>query len=125
MSEIIKSIEDTGSGFKIITNLQVIEVGIEMEQSCCEEPGYFICNDSFDDFIGADLVDISLVDEELNTRIFNTHVGGGSLDEGDVMFVNFETSRGTLQFVVYNAHNGYYGHGAWVISEKLNHRECL
>ena len=42
------------------------------------------------------------------------------LDKEEVMFINIETSKGTLQFAVYNCHNGYYGHAVKVISEQLN-----
>ena len=49
----------------------------------------------------------------------------GDYFEGGVMFVNITTSKGVLQFVAYNEHNGYYGHSACVISKQLNHEECL
>ena len=45
--------------------------------------------------------------------------------EGGVMFVNLETDMGTLQFVAYNEHNGYYGHEAKVQCTKLTHAEHL
>ena len=47
------------------------------------------------------------------------------LDSGGAMFVNLETSEGLLQFVAYNAHNGYYGHEAVLVSKQLNHEERL
>lgn len=30
-----------------------------------------------------------------------------------------------MQFVAYNAHNGYYGHQARVVSKQLKHEVCL
>jgi tRNA(Ile2) C34 agmatinyltransferase TiaS len=45
--------------------------------------------------------------------------------EGGVMFVNIETNEGTLQFVAYNEHNGYYGHIAKVQSMQLSHEVVL
>ncbi|MEL3959481.1 hypothetical protein NST17_20225 [Caldifermentibacillus hisashii] len=41
------------------------------------------------------------------------------------MFVDIITSNGTLQFVAYNEHNGYYGHEAKVISTQIEHSEFL
>jgi hypothetical protein len=41
------------------------------------------------------------------------------------MFVNIDTSRGRLQFVAYNAHNGYYSHEATVSSKQLHYDTSL
>ena len=41
------------------------------------------------------------------------------------MFVNLETNKGTLQFVAYNEHSGYYGHEAKVQCTQLMHSETL
>jgi hypothetical protein len=43
----------------------------------------------------------------------------------EAMFVDIETDRGVLQFVAYNAHNGYYGHKARVQSTQLRHTVTL
>ena len=37
-----------------------------------------------------------------------------SVSYGGIMFVNFVTSKGVMQFVLYNEHNGYYGHDVHV-----------
>lgn len=83
-----------------------IKLGINNFQSCCENWGYFMSNDALEDFIGAEVLDVKLVDECLNVAKAPT------IYEGDIMFVNIETNRGTLQFVAYNEHNGYYSHEA-------------
>lgn len=49
----------------------------------------------------------------------------GGLYEGEAMFINFETSKGTLQFTLYNSHNGYYGHTAKVISKRPGNTEII
>jgi hypothetical protein len=36
------------------------------------------------------------------------------------MFVNLETDKDTLQLTVYNSHNGYYGHSAFIRSNQIN-----
>lgn len=136
MSEIIKSIksvddykvsEDEYYGFEgyfIETSDQTIFIGISNGASCCEQFGYFITNDDFEDFIGAELEQIDIVNKALNKQKIDDKFEYG-LDEGGIMFVNLETSKGTLQLTTYNAHNGYYGHTSVVISKQLNHKECL
>jgi hypothetical protein len=115
------------SGYAITTNEQVIKLLIDDEQSCCENFGYFMSEDDFNDFIGAQLIDVRITDTELKEGLLEKR----DLDieseyfEGDVMFVDIVTSKGTLQFVAYNEHNGYYGHEAKVISKQINHDEVL
>jgi len=94
-------------------------------QDCCESWGYFMSEDNFNQFIGAALLDITITDTALNTIDFTGRIGPDDLDSGGMMFVNISTSAGLLQFVAYNAHNGYYGHTAYVISEQLKHEEGL
>jgi len=118
---------DGKSGYAITTDKQVVKLLIDNYQSCCESWGYFMTEDNVDEFIGADLIDISLTDTALNTKKLEEH----NLDPNDkwvktgIMFVNLNTSKGLLQFVAYNVHNGYYGHEAYVYSEQLNHSEWL
>ena len=109
-------------GFQIITDLQTIEIGFSDSQSCCEAFGCIITNDETSEFIGAELIGISITDTALNNRKIEQLE---YLDKGGAMFVNFETSEGLLQFVAYNAHNGYYGHEAVLFSKQLNHNVGL
>jgi hypothetical protein len=129
MKEIIKTIEDTYfeygnynsgyDGFIIKTNKQEIKLGIEGGQCCCEQFGYFMTNDEVKDFIGAEVLDVTVTDEILNTEKFVETYDGGC------MFINIVTNIGVLQFTAYNSHNGYYGHDAVVLSEQLNYSEVL
>jgi hypothetical protein len=139
MTEIITSIEDyeggTGyareAGFKIITTEQEIVLAIDDSQDCCEEWGYFLTEDDTSKYVGAELRGVTLTDTNRSSRKFLTSYGGKyeeddvHLDSGDVMFVDIETDRGVLQFVAYNAHNGYYGHEARVSSKQLQHAVTL
>lgn len=114
-------------GYAIETNKQVIKLLIDDYQSCCENYGYFMSEDDFSEFIDAELLDIKVTDTELKQGLLEKH----NLDiddkwfEGGVLFVDIVTTKGTLQFVAYNEHNGYYGHEAKVISEQLKHKETL
>jgi hypothetical protein len=119
----IKEVEkDNKDGFEIITNQQTIFVGIENMQCCCEDWGYITSNDDLDEFIDAELLEILLVDEGLNTKVIDEI---NKLYECSAMFVNFNTSKGTLQLTMYNSHNGYYSHKAVVVSKMLNYDEYL
>lgn len=97
-------------GIEVATRDSVWFARIEANRSCCENFGYFSLNDEDASyFIGADLLEVDVVDTALNTR----KLAEADLclqHEGNIMFVNFVTSKGVLQFAVYNEHNGYYGH---------------
>jgi hypothetical protein len=108
-------------GFQIITDKQIIKLGISDDQSCCEQTGYFMSEDNLKEFEGSNLLNIFLVDTNLNVERYNRE----NLYSPYLMFVNIKTDKGLLQFVAYNDHNGYYGHSAIVISEQLNHKEVL
>jgi hypothetical protein len=113
---------DGYDGYQIITDQQTIQIGISDSQCCCENFGCIITNDETKEFIGAELLGISITDTALNNkRIEEIEY----LDCGGAMFVNLETSEGLLQFVAYNSHNGYYGHDAVLISKQLNYKEGL
>lgn len=119
--ETILKIEETTfdrkDGFIVTTTEQEIKLGIDNGQSCCENWGYFMSEDDFSDFIGAQLLDVKVTDTLLKpSEEFDVE----DMYEGDVMFVNLETSEGLLQFVAYNEHNGYYGHEACVVSKQVN-----
>ena len=117
----------SAEGYAIITDKQTIKLLIDSEQSCCENFGYFMSEDNFTDFIGSEIIDVTLTDTELKTIDMKERGVdiNSSWFEGGVMFVNINTTKGLLQFVAYNEHNGYYGHTAYVISGQLNHSEGL
>lgn len=126
MSEIIIKIDPTFfqiqercwefTGYEITTNNQTIQFGIQAGQSCCENYGYFSSEDNLNEFIGAELLDIQLTDTALNTNKLKEQ---NLSSEVNLMFVTFKTNKGVFQLTVYNDHNGYYGHDAVIISQKL------
>ena len=109
-------------GWQIVTSEQTIKIGISDRQCCCEIFGCIITNDETSEFVGAELKSLAVVDEALNYKKIEELE---YIDEGGAMFVNLETSEGLLQFVAYNAHNGYYGHEAVLISKQLNEEQRL
>lgn len=135
--EMIVSIEEiTGiskyGGVLITTTDQVIELLIDDSQRCCEDVGYFLTEDRVENFIGAELIDLRLTDDELAEVLMETFDMGtldGSIGErrfeGGLMFVDIVTDRGVLQFVAYNEHNGHYGHDVSVRSKQLKYYDTL
>lgn len=120
--EVITKITDTNEGYDVVTSKQTIRLRIDMDQNCCETAGYFLSEDDISSFIGSELTSIRVVDDGLRTYDVEAME---YLDSGGVMFVNLETNRGTLQFVAYNAHNGYYAHAASVDCIQLKHEDYL
>jgi hypothetical protein len=87
-----------------------IKIGIDDDQQCCEKTGFLSSNDDYSDFIGAEFLTVLTVDtNNLVSKLKDIY-------ETDVAFINVETSKGTLQFAVYNEHNGYYGHDVIVLN---------
>ena len=95
-------------GYKIKTSNNTYWLLIENGQYCCESWGYFSSSDNVQEFVKSTLKEVKLFDTSLNAKKLIDN--GRWINEKDCMFVNFETNKGTLQFVVYNQHNGYYGH---------------
>lgn len=128
--EIIKSIEEVDGykpdhqsyksyeGYRIATNKQEIFILISDQSSCCESWGHFSNHDDLDDFIGAELKTVGIVDNCLSTLEYHLD-SVKNLDCGEAMFVNLETTKGTLQLTVYNSHNGYYSHEIIIRANQL------
>ena len=122
----IEEIEEGGmSGYVVKTNKQEIKLLIDSDQTCCEHWGYFWCNLITDDFVGSELLNVTQVDNCLNERIFKNEFGSSGGEVDDTLFINLETSVGNLQFVLFNSHNGYYGHKVLVNSTWVTIEETL
>lgn len=115
----------TFDGYEIETTEQTIRLLMDMSGQCCEKFGYFLSEDNLESFVGAELRDVKLTDAELKTDSIKKDIGYEYGESPEVMFVNLETDRGVLQFVAYNAHNGYYSHSARVESRQLTKDERL
>lgn len=131
--EIILSITDRASfktpkgsewhdfeGYEVVTSKQTILFGIDNHSDCCESWGHLSTEDNLDEFVGATLLGITRTDEALNTEFAKKVNGEYGLDDGGAIFITLETSKGNLQFVVYNSQNGYYGHSVELVSTQLS-----
>lgn len=124
MSEIIRSIEEVEDvilkqdtddleydGYKITTSENVYYILISNDQICCEGFGYICSEDDFNKFINSELKDFTLTNTKCDTLKYDDEY----ISEDEIQFVNLETSKGLLQFAVYNSHNGYYGHTIFIL----------
>lgn len=97
-------------GYKIITSKHEYLLLINNEQSCCENWGYFSCEDNFNSFIGKTLISVEFTDTALNKNKLKKFELE-DIDKNQIQFIDFKVDTGeVLQFAVYNEHNGYYGH---------------
>lgn len=128
IEELEGSNRDSEGGYLIrLNDGEIIKLWISTSQDCCERFGYFMSEDNFSDFIGAEVKSVERVSTALKVDQVERFMCDGelNLDGGDIMFVNINTNRGTLQFVAYNEHNGYYGHSAGVVSRYFSVNTCL
>lgn len=117
---IIKSIEEKNDGdykgIYITTNKAVLKFEIGADRQCCEHFGYFSYNEfdkPYEHFISAEIYQIFISnDESENKKVFDITEGveHSMYDIDSAVFINVMTSKGKLQIVIYNEHNGYYGH---------------
>lgn len=110
-SQMVNSLLGYGEkdGFLIKTDKHFWHILIDNAQSCCENWGYISSDDDFTKFIGKEVLNVKLTDKGLNTKMLGDNEYG--FDGGGIQFVDFNFTDGSvLQFAVYNAHNGYYGH---------------
>jgi len=114
-SEDIKQLDDYCgySGYEVVTEKEKIYVLIADGQCCDESWGYLDTNNNSNEFIGQELKSVEIVDEALTTKEIPEIE---AWDCGGAVFVNFTTTKGDVfQLVVYNGHNGYYGHDIAII----------
>jgi hypothetical protein len=112
-------------GYKVTTDKTEILVLIDNGQSCCESWGYMASEDDLSAYIGAELQRVLVTDTALNREAVERS-GFYDGECSNIQFVDFETSKGVFQLAVYNAHNGYYGHGIVVaIGDDIIHQDTL
>ena len=127
LEEIIESISEFDEhgkkgnyeGFRIDTNKQTIEIKISNLDHCCERWGHICSQDDLSSFIGSIMKEIVVVNEKIvQTKVKLEKIDKHN-DELFAIFVNVITNQGTLQFTLYNQHNGYYGHFVIISSIQL------
>ena len=106
----------TMDGYKIVTDKHIFYILISNSQNCCERWGHMTSEDDISYYKGAELLSIKLTDTALNTTLVEDVIG--DFYRCNTQFVDFTTNKGTFQIVVYNSHNGSYGHKILLIKDK-------
>lgn len=98
-----------------------IKFGIDDGQSCCEAWGYLYSVDDPKDYIGAVYMGLEEMDNWPKTievpgecKSYN-NPNEIDCDGGGYQSLVVRTSKGPMEFVVYNSHNGYYAHGTILV----------
>lgn len=121
----IVKINDTNLGYEIHTNKQVINIFINNQSDCCESWGAITTEDTLKDFNEAELLSIAIVDYDYKKHPLLKDEKDFYCEEGAAIFIDVNTCKGLLQFVLYNQHNGYYGHNVSVKSNQLHFTGCI
>lgn len=114
----------TYDGFKIRTTERELILAIEDGQSCCESWGLISTEDDLTGFIGANIKDIVITEGNLTSGL-TERLSEDYISSDETEFITLETNKGTLQFAVYNLHNGYYGHSVFIKNGKEIHNTSL
>lgn len=105
-------------GYKIETSKENIYLLISNYSKCCEHYGY-ICNEDYDDlsyYYGSKIVDIDCIEKGTYNPILKlADLEESDIDVLDCAFINIKFEQSTLQFAVYNNHNGWYGHDVKIV----------
>lgn len=90
-----------------------IRFGIANYPQCCEDFGFIEASefDDYDKFIGAKVLEVACIRDP---KAHFKEIVDLEKDKGfmclDTEFINIKTTKGVMNFAVYNYHNGYYGH---------------
>ena len=94
-------------GFRIETEDEEMYFVIANFQSCCENWGtYLYTPEDLKEYIGSDYLGY----DEKSCEEVENHLKDEYVDPDEICFLNIHTSKGTIDFAVYNSHNGYYSH---------------
>ena len=94
-------------GFRIETEDEEMYFVIGNSQQCCENWGtYLYTPEDLREYVGADYLGY---DESSCSEIENS-LEKEYVESDEICFLNIHTSKGTIDFAVYNSHNGYYSH---------------
>ncbi len=102
---------DNWEGLYITTDKGDIKILISDGQCCCEDAGskFLETPDNIEKFIGSTILKIEDICVGLTAA-----EGDYGFDSGGETQLKVTTTRGVLQYAVYNAHNGYYSHATFV-----------
>ena len=93
-------------GYRIHADRQEIVIKISKPRLCCETYGVYCSKKRSEDIIGGVISQINLYDRVGNqTRYFAREKS---------VIVEIITDKGSLEFIIYCEHNGYYAHDYYI-----------
>lgn len=105
----------------VFTDGTQLEFGINMVSDCCERFDYLHSDIVPEEFVGAKLLKV----EEIDTWPKSISIPASAVrydnphevdcDGGGYQAIRILTTKGEMEFVVYNSHNGYYSHNTLFI----------
>ena len=103
--------EESIGGYIVTTTQNEYIIGITNDVLCCENFGYLSTPDDISEFINSELLTVEITDSDCykKTAMFDRDM------YENTFFIDFVTTNGTFQLMVYNTHNGYYGHNVYVL----------
>lgn len=104
-------------------------VGYDYSQSCCESFGYKIVSEKPKSGVNWDTVESIQIEQEkyvFDIDYFET-LSGEEYDEGGaVSFRLVDKNDNEIYLVLFNCHNGYYGHGFEMkVQEEMKREGCI
>lgn len=109
-------------------------LGYDTDQDCCERAGWFIADEPHETITQEDVEKHTEPEAVLDMpgwifdcSFFRQSEGGGALDEGGVAIFRIRFMDQQKYLHIFNAHNGYYGHGFKFLSggENVRHEANL
>jgi hypothetical protein len=97
---------NTLEGLKIVTDKEDIILVMDQYSQCCENFGadFLETSDDITKYIGAKLVSV----EDTNDYVLNDSAYSNETQ------LKVVTTKGVLQYAVYNEHNGWYSHSTFL-----------
>ena len=97
-----------GYKIKMTDSSKNIICKIDNNQQCCENFGVYTENE-LNDFIGAEYYSVIVENDSLNDSDYN--------DNMEKIKISINTSKGKINILFYNEHNGYYAHDVFLQTE--------
>ena len=107
-------------GYEIVTTKRTLHLLIDNYGQCCERFDYLSTPDDTDYFIGAELytwkdTETDRIKARLQKETDGSYGGEECCSCCNAQFITLFTSEGEITFAVYNEHNGFYSHGAFIL----------
>lgn len=128
--KIFERSDESGWGNRLnIVDENNVFVGYDYSQECCESFGYKIVLEEPKSVIDWDCVESIKIDPEkyvFDIDYFESLSGAEYDGGGAVSFRLTDINKNKIYLVLFNCHNGYYGHGFEMkVNEEMKREGCI